>query len=195
MKNHLKHNTGGRKGARTSDCVIRSISIATEIPYDQVFEDLLTLAKEKQDMPNSKKVFHPYLLNKGWKWKPTMAIGSGCVVHLKADELPKGNIICKLTKHMVAVKDGVINDTYDPSREGKRCVYGYYYQPLISKHMEEKYRITDKLLTHLIVARGLEVNQENAVKVMKQVMTSRRIANTERNMKRNALNTEGEICF
>jgi len=26
----------------------------------------------------------------------------------------------------VAVIDGVINDTYDCSREGTRCVYGYW---------------------------------------------------------------------
>jgi hypothetical protein len=26
----------------------------------------------------------------------------------------------------MAVIDGVIHDTYDPSRDGKRCVYGYF---------------------------------------------------------------------
>jgi hypothetical protein len=26
----------------------------------------------------------------------------------------------------ITVIDGVVNDTFDPSREGTRCVYGYY---------------------------------------------------------------------
>jgi hypothetical protein len=55
-----------------------------------------------------------------------MEIGKGCKVHLRADELPKGKIICSVSRHLVAVIDGVINDTHDCSRDGNRCVYGYY---------------------------------------------------------------------
>jgi len=31
------------------------------------------------------------------------------------------------SKHYTAVIDGVIHDTHDPSRDGTRAVYGYYY--------------------------------------------------------------------
>jgi len=31
-----------------------------------------------------------------------------------------------LFKHTTAVIDGIIHDTYDPSRAGTRCVYGYF---------------------------------------------------------------------
>ena len=55
-----------------------------------------------------------------------MSIGSGCKVHLKADELPSGNIIVALSKHYCAVIDGVIHDTHDCSRNETRCVYGYW---------------------------------------------------------------------
>ena len=61
----------------------------------------------------------------GFKSVATMGIGTGCKVHLKADELPKGRIICNLSRHYCAVVDGVINDTYDPSRGETRCVYSY----------------------------------------------------------------------
>ena len=73
-----------------------------------------------------KKIYDAYLKEKGWVWVPTMQIGSGCTHHLKENELPSGTIICRLSKHLVTVIDGVIHDTYDPSRGGKRCVYGYY---------------------------------------------------------------------
>jgi hypothetical protein len=66
----------------------------------------------------------------GWTWTPTMAIGQGCRVHLRSDELPGGRLILSISRHVVAVIDGVTHDTYDPSRGGARCVYGYYSQPV-----------------------------------------------------------------
>ena len=62
----------------------------------------------------------------GWRWIPTMKIGAGCRVHLKAAELPAGRLIVRCSKHTTAVIDGIIHDTYDPSRAGTRCVYGYF---------------------------------------------------------------------
>jgi hypothetical protein len=55
-----------------------------------------------------------------------MKVGIGCQVHLRPDELPTGTLIVKVSKHLTAVVDGIIEDTHDPSRGGKRCVYGYY---------------------------------------------------------------------
>jgi hypothetical protein len=55
-----------------------------------------------------------------------MNIGRGCRVHLKTDELPAGRLIVPCSKHTTAVIDGVIHDTYDPSRHETRCVYGYF---------------------------------------------------------------------
>ena len=56
-----------------------------------------------------------------------MRIGSGCKVHLRADELPAGRLIdVRVARHLAAVIDGVIYDNHDCSRGGTRCVYGYY---------------------------------------------------------------------
>ena len=60
------------------------------------------------------------------KWHPLMTIGSGCKVHLREEELPKGTLIVRVSKHLTCVKDGVLYDTYDCTRESTRCVYGYY---------------------------------------------------------------------
>jgi hypothetical protein len=70
-----------------------------------------------------------YLQSLGWTWTPTMHIGSGCTVHLRADELPSGRLIVSVSNHMVAVIDGVIHNTSDCSRGGTRCVYGYWSKP------------------------------------------------------------------
>ena len=144
----FQFNDGGRQAAGfkggAGDCVVRAIAIAAELPYMQVYEDLRIanaayaeqrndkLARrlaEKGSSPrngNHRNVFHDYILGHGFKWVPTMKIGAGCQVHLVASELPEGRLIVKVSKHLSAVIEGVIQDTHNPSRGGSRCVYGYY---------------------------------------------------------------------
>ena len=57
-----------------------------------------------------------------------MFIGQGCKIHLKKEELPDGILIVSCSKHITVVKNGVLHDTYDCSRNGKRFVYGYLTQ-------------------------------------------------------------------
>jgi hypothetical protein len=143
-------NDGGREKAGfkggAGDCVVRSIAIAAKLPYIQVYEDLrkanASYAELRSDRlarrlnskgssprnGNHRNVFHDYILGLGFEWVPTMKIGAGCQVHLRSDELPNGILIVKVSKHLTAIVDGVIQDTHDPSRGGTRCVYGYYIQ-------------------------------------------------------------------
>lgn len=125
------YNDGGRskyfKATDVGDCAIRSIAIATNKDYKEVYEDLKKLNGNKSCRNGTpKKVDKKYLTQLGWKWTPTMFIGQGCKTHLKEDELPSGTLIVSVSGHLTCVIDGVINDTYDCSREGTRCVYGYW---------------------------------------------------------------------
>lgn len=129
------YDDGGRskyfKAERVGDCVTRAIAIATGKDYKEVYNELNKLSKECKSKGTSrnghdKKVVKKYMEKIGWKWTPLMKIGTGCKVHLKEDELPGGVIICSLSKHIVCIKDGVIHDTYDCSRDETRCVYGYW---------------------------------------------------------------------
>ena len=140
-------NAGGRADAgykgRTGDCVTRAVAIAAELPYKQVYDRLADgnatqrvtkrIKKSRarartasKGINTTRKWFKDYMKSLGFKWVSTMGIGTGCKVHLKADELPKGRVIARVTRHYCAVIDGVINDTYDPSRGETRCVYGYW---------------------------------------------------------------------
>jgi hypothetical protein len=74
----------------------------------------------------SRKWFKDYMLSLGFTWTPTMTIGKGCTVHLRPDELPPGGLVVSLSRHYAAVIDGVVHDIFDPSRDGTRCVYGYW---------------------------------------------------------------------
>ena len=135
------YNDGGRSLAgfsgSTGDCATRAIAIATGKSYQEVYDLINSLSKDertgkrKRGKSNARTGVYTQLLRKlmptlGWEWTPTMFVGQGCKVHLKEDELPKGNLVVNVSKHYVAVVDGVINDTSNPDRNGTRCVYGYY---------------------------------------------------------------------
>jgi hypothetical protein len=131
-------NDGGRAAAgfkpSGGDCVTRSIAIITGRPYMEVYRDLADGGKAqrgKKSSPRSgmltqRKWFKDYMIGQGFQWVATMRIGSGCRVHLNADEMPKGRLVASVSKHYTAMIDGVIHDTFDPSRDGERCVYGYW---------------------------------------------------------------------
>jgi hypothetical protein len=127
---------GGRVAAgfkgHAGDCVTRAVAIATGRPYRAIYDELALLAQQ-QGRPRSarngipKSVTRLYLAELGWEWTPTMHIGSGCRVHLRADELPSGRLVVQLSRHVCAVINGVVHDTHDPRRDGTRCVYGYWH--------------------------------------------------------------------
>jgi len=136
------------------DCFTRSVAIATQLPYIEVYKFVNAVAKDMKtidqaylqkksrfrgSLGNARQgvknpLFHEVMRRMGWKWNPTMRYGQGCRVHLRRSELPLGRLICRVSKHMVAFIDGVIRDTYDPSRCGTRCVYGYFVKCPASAH-------------------------------------------------------------
>lgn len=136
----FEYDDGGRAAAgfrgETGDCVTRAIAIATGIPYAEVYAAINDAAKRERPRNGrtrsgartgvSKQTTRRYMEALGWHWTPTMSIGSGCKVHLRADELPSGRLVVAVSKHLAAVIDGVLRDSHDCSRGGTRCVYGYW---------------------------------------------------------------------
>jgi len=151
------YDDGGRKDAgrkgHTRDCVARAITIASGKPYAEVYEALAAgtgnqratsrtgkrTRTASKGINTSRKWFKDYMHTLGFRWTPTMGIGTGCTVHLLEGELPSGRLVVAVSGHYTAVIDGVIRDTHNPSRsvmhyresDGKiwishRCVYGYW---------------------------------------------------------------------
>jgi len=143
----FRYNDGGRLAAgykgKTGDCVARAIAIATGLSYQDTYTRL-SLGNQNQRITKrtrksiagkktaakgiyTKRKWFRNLMNElGFEWIACMKIGSGCKVHLNSEELPKGKLIVAVSKHYTCVIDGVLQDTYDCSRNGKRCVYGYW---------------------------------------------------------------------
>ncbi len=140
------YNDGGRKAAgfkgTAGDCVCRAICIATGRPYSAVYSRLAhgmgtqPAGKRERRRGRSRSAskgitvkrtwFKAYMRELGFTWHPCMAIGQGCKVHLRTGELPKGRLIVSVSKHYTTMIDGILHDTHNPDRGGKRCVYGYW---------------------------------------------------------------------
>ncbi|HEY2545269.1 MAG TPA: hypothetical protein VGI46_04305 [Candidatus Acidoferrum sp.] len=144
MRGHFRFDDGGRAAAgyrgKAGDCVVRAIAIASGRCYQEIYDLVNSAAvhertgKRKRGKSDARTGVYKTSIKRvmktlGWVWTPTMQIGSGCTVHLRAEELPAGRLVVSVSKHLTAVIDGVIYDTHDCSRRGTRCVYGYWQAP------------------------------------------------------------------
>ena len=179
------YDDGGRADAgfkgTTGDCVCRAIAIATERPYKEVYDLINEIAqsertgKRKKGKSNARTGVYKNTIMKvmshyGWTWHPTMTIGSGCTTHVNADELPKGRLVLNLSKHCTAMIDGVIHDIYDPSRDGTRCVYGYFSddrQRVEQKERSETDEQRKKRLARLNLLNREREHLEGAIDLLK----------------------------
>lgn len=127
MKTTWVYDDGGRAQAGyqfhdAGDCVSRAIAIATEMPYELVADMIDKAHHGRKGDSQSGAYEHIYggiLTALGWKKVTSKA-------HLNSDEFPPGRLILKVSSHLVALIDGVIHDTYDPSYYGSRRVYAYW---------------------------------------------------------------------
>jgi hypothetical protein len=169
MATEWKYHDGGRsqyfKGTG-NDCVARAIAIAGQLDYKEVYDMLAAgnkgqrkskfKSKSRTDKRtalhgiNTRRVWFRQLMKRiGFSWIATMHVGQGCKTHLCASELPAGRLVVAVSGHYTAVIDGVVHDTWNPSRIKKeryngqqlksnqwvgggylytetRCVYGYW---------------------------------------------------------------------
>lgn len=125
-------NDGGRskyyKAKNVGDCVVRAIAIANNMDY-KITYNLIKKYNDGETPRNGVRpiVYKKVLADLGWTWIPCCGRGvKRSNVHLCAKELPDGIVLCRVSGHLTCIIDGVINDTYDCSRNETRKVYGYW---------------------------------------------------------------------
>lgn len=144
------YDDGGRAAAGSKakgDCAARALAIVAEISYAEacrLIDAAATRERGRMRDRRGKRValksssadgvwretLGRVMAGLGWRWIPTMSIGSGCSVHLRHGELPtRGRLLVRVSGHFTAVVDGVLRDMVDCSRRGTRCVYGYWSRP------------------------------------------------------------------
>lgn len=190
MKNTIRFRKtdGGRAAAgykgQAGDCVTRAVANATGLPYPWVYGQLAHRMKTKRRRKKSptspregvpKDVIRCFMADLGLMWVPFMGIGKGCRVHVRADELPlDGMSILSLSGHLTAYVDGELRDTYDPSRDGNRCVYGLWLDPRTSA--ETYYAIACKSVarkTHPSAGHIEEIRQQSLKRLASAMVDAR----------------------
>lgn len=138
----FKYSDGGRSKSRrprqSNDCTMVALAIACELPYDAVYDYLKEEGRKCWSgfrfgdwvklLKWNEQDFFGYDLN--WFALPAKK-GELRVSPDKFCEMyPKGTYILRVSRHVIAVKDGVY---YDHTNWGHRCVYGAWKIEAVNK--------------------------------------------------------------
>lgn len=108
-------NPGGRN---VGDCAVRAVAAALGTDWETAFALIAQNAYMMGDMPSSNAVFGSVLRQNGFK---RSVIPNSCpdcyTVEQFAEDHPRGTFVVGTGNHVVTVKDGVILDSWDSSKE------------------------------------------------------------------------------
>lgn len=123
-KMYSYYNANPRR-LKVGDCVIRAISKALDMPWEDVYIDLTIQGYIMGDLLSSNAVWNAYLKGKGFVRDIVSNDCPECyTIEDFCNEHPKGIYIIGTGTHAVAVVDGVIYDTWMSG--GETPIYFYY---------------------------------------------------------------------
>ena len=97
-----------------SDCVVRAICIALNMPWLQVYDELCMTGRREFDMPSADKIWGRYLYMKGFEPFVLPHVCPRCITVSEFTYVfPDGIYIIGTGNHAVAVVDGNYYDTWD----------------------------------------------------------------------------------
>lgn len=100
------------------DCAVRAISVALGVDWETAFAMVAKNAFQMGDMPSSNAVWGSVLRQNGFK---RAIIPNNCpdcyTAEQFAEDHPNGVFVLGFGNHTACVKDGMIMDSWDSSRE------------------------------------------------------------------------------
>lgn len=106
------------------DCMVRSVSIATDTPYSTVHKIMYSYgwrATRNKSVGNWEDQITKTLTELGFKYRRVSYPAVKGQGRMKATLMPnEGTYILRQSKHVVAYKDGILMDTWDCS---EKCIY------------------------------------------------------------------------
>lgn len=102
-------------GKKTGDCVIRAIAKAEEKEWEDVFNDLVDIAREVKSVPTYKDAYEKYLSK--YETLPVKYInGMGDTKRYRVRDIASafdGTYVVSIANHLTVVTDGVIYDLWN----------------------------------------------------------------------------------
>ncbi len=112
--------SGSLRPRQKNDCTVRALAIARLLPYDTAYN---TLAEAGRKCGKGFK-FSEWINTQEWARKISFPALKGQRRMNPAtftESFPKGIFICKVAKHVFAVKDGIVYDDFENAPD--RCIY------------------------------------------------------------------------
>jgi len=115
-----RHCDGGRKAAGfkmtkayRSDCVVRSITIVSEKPYEEVFNEMMQLGIKMGGLPNIKPIYSKYLKNLGFEKMRCPRDENGKLIKLRDWFNAPERAVVLNSRHLTAVVRNEVRDIWD----------------------------------------------------------------------------------
>jgi hypothetical protein len=120
----IEYNPNPR-GKSVGDCVVRAISKAMDIPWDDAYMRLFTHGYFLKDMPTANDVWGRFLIDNDYKRRIIPDTCPDCyTIREFASDHVKGTYILGTGTHVVTVVDGDYYDSWDSGSE----VPIYYFE-------------------------------------------------------------------
>ena len=111
-------------GRRVEDCSVRAVAKALDIDWEKAYALITSAGFSMCDMPHSNSVWGAVLRQHGFN---RTSIPNECPECYTAEDFardnPKGTFVLSFGRHVATVKDGVLYDSYDSSREVPQYVW------------------------------------------------------------------------
>lgn len=107
------------------DCVIRALTKVIGKEWQEIFDELVPIARNFQCMPNSKICYESYLKMNGFIYHG-ISNGKGTkrsTVYEFTRDNHDGIYVLRVAHHLVASVNGIYFDTWD---SGYKSLYGYW---------------------------------------------------------------------
>ena len=124
----FKYHNANPEDKRASDCVIRSLCVAMDKSWLEVFDALNVVARRLYDVANAKAVYAAYLAEEGWvkKARPkkrvtatkfTLYTVSEFLMEMWYKDLNIPMVVHVGSGHLVCIKDRKVLDIWNSSKQ------------------------------------------------------------------------------
>lgn len=120
-----KNYNANPKGRKTSDCVIRALTMASGKPYETILQELTAISLKTGYFLNDKHNYEKWLESNGFtKMKqPRDVYGYKYTISQIRLLCNASSIVISCAHHLTCVKDGVLIDTWNC---GNKTIGNYY---------------------------------------------------------------------